>query len=203
MKLSLSIILFIILMSITPLHCLYATGNFSRMVDTLNKEYQNSHFNKTVQRPVFVADIVSILYSRTGDPSDMEFNEAGMNIAVDKVNKQYEHIEFNIQFRVPGSKCSANKVGVIAAKEYHNGRVTAFLGPACSYALDPVGRMASAWNIPVYTTGGIGITFSNKDDFPTLTRMASNLESVSDFGMAIIKKFQVRLSFFLCVLFYY
>ncbi|GAB6027920.1 hypothetical protein CHUAL_002135 [Chamberlinius hualienensis] len=126
----------------------------------------------------FDARIVSILHSRTGDLSDMEYNEAGLSIAIDKVSKAYPRIKFELLFRLatPG-KCTANEVGAIAAEEYYKNNVTAFLGPACSYALDPVGRMAATWNLPVYTTGGIGITFNNKEDFPTLTRMASNLES--------------------------
>ena len=39
----------------------------------------------------------------------------------------------------------------IAAELFFREKVIAFLGPGCSLALDPVGRMAAYWNIPVIT----------------------------------------------------
>lgn len=39
----------------------------------------------------------------------------------------------------------------MAAALYHKDHVDAFLGPGCTYALDPVARMAAFWNIPVVT----------------------------------------------------
>lgn len=58
---------------------------------------------------------------------------------------------------------------------------TAFVGPACGLALDPVARMAAHWNIPVFTSGGLQAEFSRKTTFSTLTRLAPSLEKMGVF----------------------
>ena len=42
-------------------------------------------------------------------------------------------------------------LAAIASDLYHNMGVVAFIGPGCTPALDPVGRMAAYWNVPVIT----------------------------------------------------
>ena len=39
----------------------------------------------------------------------------------------------------------------VAADMYYNEHVVALIGPGCTYALDPVGRLAAYWNIPLIT----------------------------------------------------
>jgi len=63
----------------------------------------------------------------------------------------------------------------LAAEKFYNSKVNVFIGPICTIALDPVARMASYWNVPVFTAGGVGVDFSNKRTFTTLTRMAFSL----------------------------
>ncbi len=38
-----------------------------------------------------------------------------------------------------------------ASEMYYNDKVIAFVGPGCTYALDPVARLAGYWNIPIIT----------------------------------------------------
>lgn len=45
---------------------------------------------------------------------------------------------------------SVNISGIAAEMKYTKG-VDAFLGPGCTEALDPVGRLAGFWNKPVVT----------------------------------------------------
>jgi hypothetical protein len=52
---------------------------------------------------------------------------------------------------------------------------SALIGPACGAALNSVGRMASHWDIPVFTAGGIEDNFSNKNIFRSLTRLSFSL----------------------------
>ena len=53
-------------------------------------------------------------------------------------------------------------MGALGAQEYFISRVNVFIGPICAAALDQVARMASYWNVPVFTAGGIGVEFSAK-----------------------------------------
>ena len=49
-----------------------------------------------------------------------------------------------------------------------------FLGPVCKYALAPVARFASHWNIPVFSTGGQPPAFRDKKkDYRLLTTVST------------------------------
>ena len=39
----------------------------------------------------------------------------------------------------------------VASDLYHKENVVAFVGPACAYSLEGVGRMAGYWNVPIVT----------------------------------------------------
>ena len=39
----------------------------------------------------------------------------------------------------------------VASDLYHKENVVAFVGPACAYSLEGVGRMAGYWNVPLVT----------------------------------------------------
>lgn len=60
-------------------------------------------------------------------------------------------------------------------------RKTALVGPACGAALNSVGRMASHWDVPVFTAGGIEDHFSNKNIFRSLTRLSFSLGNFETF----------------------
>ncbi|KAL3842511.1 hypothetical protein ACJMK2_020515 [Sinanodonta woodiana] len=55
---------------------------------------------------------------------------------------------------------------------YYKQNIRAIIGPACTYALDAVARLAFYWNIPVFTGLGDGGIFENKTEYPTLTRLS-------------------------------
>ena len=44
----------------------------------------------------------------------------------------------------------------IASDLFHNKGVVAFIGPGCTKALDPIGRMAAYWNVPIITGAKLG-----------------------------------------------
>ena len=47
----------------------------------------------------------------------------------------------------------------------------AFIGPGCSVACEPVGLLAAAWKIPLVSWAASSATLSNKDAYPTFTRV--------------------------------
>lgn len=68
-----------------------------------------------------------------------------------------------------------NYAAALAAEEYYLRKVSVFIGPACGVALDACARMASYWNVPIMTAGGVGHEFSRKNIYTTLTRLAFSL----------------------------
>lgn len=65
-----------------------------------------------------------------------------------------------------------------------------FSGPFLSgLALDPVARMASHWKIPVISSGGPHVQFSNKEIFSTLTRLSFSLTNLGSFVKQIFQTF--------------
>ncbi|GIY96308.1 atrial natriuretic peptide receptor 3 [Caerostris extrusa] len=129
----------------------------------------------------YEADIVAIFVSESELQLNVQSLQAAVTLAVDDVNKLYPNIKFNLKLKNDSKTCFNNNAGVLAAEEYYLSRVTAFIGPACSRALDPVGRMASHWNVPIYTAGGIDTLFSAKNIFNTLTRISFSIDQVTKF----------------------
>jgi len=50
--------------------------------------------------------------------------------------------------------CSNALAPGLASDLHHYDKVIAFIGPACAFALEPVARLASYWNIPIITGMG-------------------------------------------------
>ncbi|GBO00192.1 Atrial natriuretic peptide receptor 3, partial [Araneus ventricosus] len=141
---------------------------------------------------IYEADIVAIFVSGSELQLSVESLQAAVVLGVDDANKKYPHIRFNLKLKNDSKTCFNNYAGVLAAEEYYQSRVTAFVGPACSRALDPVSRMASYWNVPIYTAGGIDMLFSLKNIFSTLTRVSFSIDQVTKFILHILMEFQWR-----------
>ncbi|GFV90466.1 atrial natriuretic peptide receptor 3 [Trichonephila clavipes] len=161
-------------------------NTFAVLLLILNtKKYSAESKNKSYE-----ADIVAIFVSESELQLNMESLQAAILLGVDDVNKMYPHIKFNLKLKNDSNKCFENLAGVLAAEEYYRSRVTAFVGPACSRALDPVSRMASYWDIPIYTAGGVDNLFSLKNIFKTLTRVSFSVDQVTKFMVHILKEFR-------------
>lgn len=48
------------------------------------------------------------------------------------------------------SSCRFRRTG-LASDLFYKEKVVAFIGPGCTYALDPTARLASYWNVPILT----------------------------------------------------
>ena len=89
------------------------------------------------------------------------------------------------------TNCSSS-LGPLAAFDFYTEQsVHAFFGPFCDYVLAPVTRYASAWNVPVLTTGGQNDNFDSKRLFyPLLTRMNGSYTQMGSLLLQILHKFQ-------------
>ncbi|XP_041366765.1 atrial natriuretic peptide receptor 1-like [Gigantopelta aegis] len=104
----------------------------------------------------------------------MERVGAAIRIAFDRVNSEILHPNYNLVpvERAYDDVCSARNATGVAADLFYTEDVVALVGPACTYALDGVARLAGFWNIPIITGLGDSGRFKNKTDFPTMTRFA-------------------------------
>jgi hypothetical protein len=119
--------------------------------------------------------LVGLFTASSELPVFHEVIKPALDLAVEEAERRYPLIKFKISLRRGSNDCQRNYAGAYAAEEFYVRKVDAFIGPACSLALDAVGRMASYWNVPIFTAGGIGVEFSNKALFSTLTRLSFSL----------------------------
>lgn len=123
----------------------------------------------------YEAHLVGLFTASSELPVFHEVIKPALDLAVEEAERRYPLIKFKISLRRGSNDCQRNYAGAYAAEEFYVRKVDAFIGPACSLALDAVGRMASYWNVPIFTAGGIGVEFSNKALFSTLTRLSFSL----------------------------
>jgi hypothetical protein len=109
----------------------------------------------------------------------------GIEVAFDRVSKR----SFTFEAKFVDSRCS-DLYGPVAAMEmFYMGEVHAFFGPCCKYALSPIARYSKVWNLPILTPGGMTSAFSNKTEFPMLTRILAQYESVVAFLLKVLYQF--------------
>ena len=123
----------------------------------------------------FSAHLVGLFVSSSELPIFHEVIKPTLEIAVEEAERRFPQIEFKITVRNGSNTCESNIAGAYAAEEFYTKKVDVFIGPACSLALDSVARMASYWNVPIMTAGGIGAEFANKKLYNTLTRLSFSL----------------------------
>lgn len=133
-------------------------------------------------------NFVSLISNQNELPVQFEIFRPTLEMAIADVRKKYPHIQFDLATVYDDHECQDNVLGALAAEKFYTSQVSAFIGPICSLALDPLSRMASYWNVPVFTPGGISFEFSNKKTFSTLTRMAFSLGINFNFNLIIPKK---------------
>ncbi|XP_022253444.1 atrial natriuretic peptide receptor 1-like, partial [Limulus polyphemus] len=137
----------------------------------------------------FTAHMLGIFVSDNELPCEHHVLKQTLEIAKEKVTTLYPHIAFHLVVRNSETLCNANMAAIFAAEEYYRRKVTAFIGPGCSTGLEPVGNMASYWNLPVFSSGGIDNKFSNKIIYLTLTRLGFSLQRLSEFVLATNHQF--------------
>jgi len=118
------------------------------------------------------ATLVAIFVNQTELPVSLDVVKPALQLGIMEANRRYPNLKFDLVIREDSRSCMNNYAPVFAAEEYLLRKVNAFIGPVCTYALDPVARMASYWNIPLLTVGGVGVPFSKKNIYTSLTRLA-------------------------------
>lgn len=87
------------------------------------------------------------------------------------------------------SNCSNSNGPLAAIDFYRRKEAHLFMGPACDYAVAPVARYSGRWGIPVITAGALFQSFSDKTEFPALTRVQGSFHKVKEMFQETLKHF--------------
>ncbi|KAK6173996.1 hypothetical protein SNE40_017355 [Patella caerulea] len=96
-----------------------------------------------------------------------------------------------IQVTYADSRCSETDGPLRAIEMHTNKTADVFLGPACDYALAPVARFSSSWNIPIITAGGLVSAFHDKSQYKLLTRVMGSYAKLGHFVRQTLNKFDL------------
>ncbi|OTF83250.1 atrial natriuretic peptide clearance receptor-like protein [Euroglyphus maynei] len=125
--------------------------------------------------PMHNVTILMLISNQKELPIHYETLKPSMEMALDEIRKKYPHINFNLITRRDHHDCESNVLGAIVAEHYFNDRIDALIGPICTEGLVQVARLASYWKLPLMTAGGVGLQFSDKTIYKTLTRVSFSL----------------------------
>ncbi|CAG2251920.1 unnamed protein product [Mytilus edulis] len=117
-----------------------------------------------------------------------EYRKSGpaVDIAIENIKSMYSEVfDVNYIYMDAGLKCSENGFGAIAADVYYNDNIDVFIGPGCSFGVDVIGRLSASWNLPVITPVGTNAVLEDKNNFPTLTRLSYNMNTISQMYLSI------------------
>jgi len=133
-----------------------------------------------VSAKVNKSEVVLVLLMSTQSelPIYFELLKPTIELAVEYVNSKYTEFTLKVKSRKDSNVCESNVIGGMVAEEYYTNQLNGLLGPICSKALEGAARLASYWGIPLITAGGIGIEFSNKKVYQSLTRIAFSLGKI-------------------------
>ncbi len=120
--------------------------------------------------------VLIVLMSNQNElPVLFDLLKPSVEMAAEYVNSRYSDFRIRVVARNDPSSCEGNMVGAMAAEEYYLRRLDGIIGPLCSKALESAARLASHWGVPIITAGGVGVEFSNKNTYRSLTRIAFSL----------------------------
>ena len=97
--------------------------------------------------------------------------------------------DYRIEVRYGDSKCSDREGPLVAIDMVWQRTAHVFLGPACDYSVAPIARFSSYWNIPVITAGAMVHAFSNRTQYPLLTRITGSYAKLGEFMVTTFKHF--------------
>ncbi|XP_022107598.1 atrial natriuretic peptide receptor 2-like [Acanthaster planci] len=114
-----------------------------------------------------------------------------MTVAVDDVNSNENLLKGrNVTFIWNDTTC-AGKNGLYQAVNMwlYVHRLHAFIGGGCDVVCEPVGLLASAWNLPMVSWGCSSLVLSNKDDYNTFVRTVGPYTKMARMFTKIMRSF--------------
>lgn len=161
------------------------------LIYSLSSTYSASkNSTSLILKNPFKLNVASIFVRQKDLTVYYEIVKPAIDLAVEECNRRYKNfIEVKSVVRNDSELCASTYSPSLAGEEYYLKNAMAFVGPACLYSLDIVGRLASFWNVPIFTAGGSSIEFNDKTLFTTLTRLSYSLDRICDFIVQTLREF--------------
>lgn len=103
----------------------------------------------------------------------------------------------DLQLRYFDTGCDSVKAGLVSFKIHYLDLADVLFGPICSYAVAPVSRYATVWNIPIVTVDARSIAFDSKDVYQLLTRVNGAYSQLRMMVMSVLDKYSWKKVMFL------
>lgn len=147
--------------------------------------------NVSLEKPVakYKAKVFALLLHEEELPYSYDIYYWSLKMAEERVNQLYSNLDIKVKIKRSPIRCDSSAAPVFAAEEYYTRGLNAIVGPSCSRALEPTSRMASYWNIPICTPGGIDVKFEDKKAFSTLTRITFSLDQIGHVVHTLLQTF--------------
>ena len=97
---------------------------------------------------------------------------------------------YSLEFDYRDSNCSDVYGPLEGIDMYANKEVDLFIGPFCDYAVAPLARFASYWEIPIMTAGGLVESLNDKTMYRLLTRMMGPYSQLAECVVEILRHFK-------------
>lgn len=143
---------------------------------------------------------VVLPYDKVDERNSCKYGtHSAINIAIEKVTATRGPLpgcHLTMNFR--DSMCSSVVGPINAIELFIEGKAQVFFGPACDFALAPVVRYCSVWDVPVLSAGGWAGSLDDKSNqYRLLTRVGGAFKGSAIFVDKLMSTYRYRISYLL------
>ncbi|GFO42903.1 guanylate cyclase [Plakobranchus ocellatus] len=119
------------------------------------------------------------------------YTRPAFEIAREQVHARSDLLDnYTIEFDYRDSICSDVYGPLEGIEMYARHEVDLFIGPFCDYAVAPLARFTSYWDIPIITAGGLVHALNDKTMYNLLTRMVGSYTKLAEYFLSILDRFK-------------
>lgn len=155
-----------------------------------SNDSQEHGFNVKLEQQRYQISMINVV-DMAGKLTDISRIGPGIEVALVKADTILSNLAqlFHQYVDSGTSDCVRDYMGAIAADIYCAGKVSVFIGPACSYMVDVLCPMSDRWNVPIVTGAGTAGSLSNKKSCSTLTRLSFETDAIATVLFSVLCHF--------------
>ncbi len=125
-----------------------------------------------------------------GPPMSMQSMGSALLIALDFINGNDTILpNTSLEYVIQDSGCNGKRALGGLVELYRDKHADAVIGPACSGAAEPMGLLASEWNIPVISYLATSTDLSDKKTYDTFSRTSAPASQIGDVVRGVVTQF--------------